>query len=82
MPFVLSSWESNSCGYHGDDGQLYVDQGKGQAFGPKFTSGDIIGVGINYLSQEFFDWLLQPSRAFFPPWLNIGLSIYLYGTLP
>jgi len=54
LSFVLSSWESNSCGYHGDDGQLYVDQRKGQAFGPKFTSGDIIGAGINYLSQEFF----------------------------
>jgi hypothetical protein len=47
-------WESNSCGYHGDDGYLYRGQGKGEPFGPKFTSGDTIGAGINYLSQEFF----------------------------
>lgn len=47
-------WESNSCGYHGDDGQLYRGQGKGESFGPKFTSGDTIGAGINYLTQEFF----------------------------
>ncbi|KAK8462370.1 hypothetical protein SEVIR_1G197800v4 [Setaria viridis] len=47
-------WESNSCGYHGDDGHLYRGQGKGESFGPKFTSGDTIGAGINYLSQELF----------------------------
>ncbi|GJM85257.1 hypothetical protein PR202_ga01692 [Eleusine coracana subsp. coracana] len=47
-------WESDSCGYHGDDGYLYRGHGKGESFGPKFTSGDIIGAGINYLSQEFF----------------------------
>ncbi|WVZ75031.1 hypothetical protein U9M48_023127 [Paspalum notatum var. saurae] len=47
-------WESNSCGYHGDDGYLYRGHGKGESFGPKFTSGDTIGAGINYLLQEFF----------------------------
>ncbi|XP_062223087.1 ran-binding protein M homolog [Phragmites australis] len=47
-------WESNSCGYHGDDGFLYRGHGKGESFGPKFTSGDTIGAGINYMSQEFF----------------------------
>eukprot|EP00262_Sarcandra_glabra_P012789 TRINITY_DN3373_c0_g1_i2.p1 TRINITY_DN3373_c0_g1~~TRINITY_DN3373_c0_g1_i2.p1 ORF type:complete len:473 (+),score=78.82 TRINITY_DN3373_c0_g1_i2:76-1494(+) len=47
-------WEANSCGYHGDDGFLYRGQGKGESFGPTFTSGDTIGGGINYASQEFF----------------------------
>ncbi|CAN6251912.1 unnamed protein product [Urochloa humidicola] len=47
-------WEANSIGYHGDDGYLYRGQGKGESFGPKFTSGDTIGAGINYLSQEIF----------------------------
>uniref|UniRef100_I1P1A5 Uncharacterized protein n=1 Tax=Oryza glaberrima TaxID=4538 RepID=I1P1A5_ORYGL len=47
-------WESNSCGYHGDDGYLYRGPGKSESFGPKFTSGDTIGAGINYFSQEFF----------------------------
>ncbi|RXH92436.1 hypothetical protein DVH24_033332 [Malus domestica] len=47
-------WEANSCGYHGDDGLLYRGHGKGEAFGPTYTSGDIVGGGINYDSQEFF----------------------------
>ncbi|XP_022773532.1 ran-binding protein 10-like isoform X2 [Durio zibethinus] len=47
-------WEVNSCGYHGDDGLLYRGQGKGDAFGPTYTKGDMVGGGINYASQEFF----------------------------
>ncbi|XP_028800220.1 ran-binding protein M homolog isoform X2 [Neltuma alba] len=47
-------WEPNSYGYHGDDGLLYRGPGKGETFGPTFTSGDIVGGGINYSTQEFF----------------------------
>ncbi|ONK55686.1 uncharacterized protein A4U43_UnF160 [Asparagus officinalis] len=47
-------WESNSCGYHGDDGFIYRGHGKGEAFGPTYTTGDTVGAGINYASQEFF----------------------------
>ncbi|KAL1152859.1 hypothetical protein V6Z11_A09G138000 [Gossypium hirsutum] len=47
-------WEVNSCGYHGDDGLLYRGQGKGDAFGPTYTTGDTVGGGTNYASQEFF----------------------------
>ncbi|CAL5333506.1 unnamed protein product [Camellia sinensis] len=47
-------WEANSYGYHGDDGFLYRGQGKGESFGPTFTTGDTVGSGINYASQEFF----------------------------
>uniref|UniRef100_A0A1D1Z9W5 Ran-binding protein 9 n=1 Tax=Anthurium amnicola TaxID=1678845 RepID=A0A1D1Z9W5_9ARAE len=47
-------WEENSCGYHGDDGLIYCGQAKGENFGPTFTSGDTVGAGINYASQEFF----------------------------
>ncbi|KAK6940337.1 SPRY domain [Dillenia turbinata] len=47
-------WEANSCGYHGDDGFVYRGQGKGEPFGPSFTTGDTVGCGINYASQEFF----------------------------
>ncbi|KAM3227381.1 hypothetical protein ACQJBY_059276 [Aegilops geniculata] len=47
-------WESQSCGYHGDDGYLYRGPGKSESFGPKFTSGDIIGAGINYIEQLLF----------------------------
>ncbi|KAJ0972122.1 hypothetical protein J5N97_020081 [Dioscorea zingiberensis] len=47
-------WESGSCGYHGDDGHLYTGRGIGKPFGPTFSTGDTIGAGINYASQEFF----------------------------
>lgn len=47
-------WEANSYGYHGDDGMLYRGQGKGEQFGPTYTTGDTVGGGINYASQEFF----------------------------
>ncbi|CAL5387736.1 unnamed protein product [Camellia sinensis] len=38
-------WEANSYGYHGDDGFLYRGQGKGESFGPTFTTGDTVGSG-------------------------------------
>uniref|UniRef100_A0A2P2LW64 B30.2/SPRY domain-containing protein n=1 Tax=Rhizophora mucronata TaxID=61149 RepID=A0A2P2LW64_RHIMU len=47
-------WEANSCGYHGDDGNLYRGQARGEPFGPTFTAKDKVGAGINYASQEFF----------------------------
>ncbi|KAM7515252.1 hypothetical protein LguiA_004835 [Lonicera macranthoides] len=50
----VNLWEANSYGYHGDDGMLYHGQGKGEAFGPTYTTGDTVGGGINYASQELF----------------------------
>jgi len=47
-------WDPNSVGYHGDDGLLYHAPCKGQSFGPKFTTGDTVGAGINYASQTIF----------------------------
>ncbi|KAL0326363.1 UNVERIFIED_CONTAM: Ran-binding protein M [Sesamum radiatum] len=47
-------WEANSYGYHGDDGMLYRGHGKGDTFGPTYTTGDTVGGGINYATQEFF----------------------------
>ncbi|KAF8106299.1 hypothetical protein N665_0144s0010 [Sinapis alba] len=47
-------WELNTCGYHGEDGLIYLGKRQGEAFGPAFTTGDTVGAGINYDSQEFF----------------------------
>ncbi|CAA7057842.1 unnamed protein product [Microthlaspi erraticum] len=47
-------WELNTCGYHGEDGLIYLGKRQGEAFGPTYTTGDIVGGGINYDSQEFF----------------------------
>ncbi|GER37827.1 SPla/RYanodine receptor (SPRY) domain-containing protein [Striga asiatica] len=51
---ISGSWEANSYGYHGDDGLLYRGHGKGETFGPTYTTGDTVGGGINYATQEFF----------------------------
>lgn len=47
-------WEANSYGYHGDDGLLYRGQGKGETFGPTYSTGDTVGAGINYALNQFF----------------------------
>ncbi|KAJ0233212.1 SPla/RYanodine receptor [Hirschfeldia incana] len=47
-------WELNTCGYHGEDGLIYLGKRQGEAFGPAYKTGDTVGAGINYDSQEFF----------------------------
>jgi serine/threonine-protein phosphatase 6 regulatory ankyrin repeat subunit B len=48
-------WESNSYGYHGDDGALfYGPLMRDFDFGPKFSTNDIVGAGIDHLQQKIF----------------------------
>jgi hypothetical protein len=48
-------WDSESYGYHGDDGGIFHGQGNKVAeFGPSFGVGDTIGCGINYRKQTIF----------------------------
>ncbi|CAH2070682.1 unnamed protein product [Thlaspi arvense] len=50
----MLAWELNTCGYHGEDGHIYLGKEEGESFGPTYTTGDTVGGGINYDSQEFF----------------------------
>lgn len=50
----LPGWEDDSWGYHGDDGHSFCCQGTGQEYGPKFSTGDVIGCAINFASGECF----------------------------
>ncbi|KAK9504990.1 hypothetical protein O3M35_009148 [Rhynocoris fuscipes] len=50
----LPGWDSDSYGYHGDDGNKYHLSGNGKPYGPKFTTGDIIGCGINFIDKTMF----------------------------
>jgi len=42
-PDRLPGWEADSYGYHGDDGNAFNGSGKGQKYGPMYTTGDVIG---------------------------------------
>ena len=47
-------WEPDSYGYHGDDGHCFTSNSTGRMYGPKFTSGDVIGCGINFNTGSIF----------------------------
>lgn len=50
----LPGWEPESWAYHGDDGKTFCCQMQGKPYGPKFTTGDIIGCGINFTTRSAF----------------------------
>jgi hypothetical protein len=54
--YLEPGWESNSYGYHGDDGALFHDGGfpVDTDFGPTFGTNDIVGAGIDHLKQKIF----------------------------
>ncbi|KDQ19805.1 hypothetical protein BOTBODRAFT_378313 [Botryobasidium botryosum FD-172 SS1] len=51
----LPGWEHDSWGYHGDDGhsfpQISLDA---PPYGPRFSTGDIIGCGIDFTKRRAF----------------------------
>ncbi|OMJ29853.1 Ran-binding protein 9 [Smittium culicis] len=50
----LPGWDSDSWGYHGDDGFSFNSNSSGKPYGPKFTKGDIVGCGVNFITSEVF----------------------------
>ena len=50
----MSGWEKNSYGYHGDDGHSFCSSGTGKPYGPTFTTGDVIGCGVNLIDNTCF----------------------------
>ncbi|XP_063994191.1 ran-binding protein 9 isoform X2 [Diachasmimorpha longicaudata] len=50
----LPGWDKHSYGYHGDDGHSFCSSGTGQPYGPTFTTGDIIGCGVNLVDNTAF----------------------------
>ncbi|XP_063239311.1 ran-binding protein 9 [Bacillus rossius redtenbacheri] len=50
----LPGWDKHSYGYHGDDGHSFCSSGTGQPYGPTFTTGDVIGCGVNLIENTCF----------------------------
>lgn len=50
----IAGWDKQSYGYHGDDGNSFCSSGNGQNYGPTFTTGDIIGCGVNLVTNTCF----------------------------
>jgi hypothetical protein len=51
---LIIGCDSHSYGYHGQSGQKYQHAGHGTNYGPSFSSGDIIGCGINFATKSAF----------------------------
>ena len=51
---MTTVWHHNAYGYHGDDGRKFHTSCSGEAYGPPFTTGDVIGCGINFLKGTAF----------------------------
>ncbi|GAB0137930.1 hypothetical protein EsDP_00006181 [Epichloe bromicola] len=47
-------WEPESWAYHGDDGRCFTGQNIGRPFGPTYTTGDVVGCGVNFRDHTAF----------------------------
>lgn len=50
----LPGWEKYSYGYHGDDGHVFNSATTGRSYGPTFSTGDVIGCGLNLVDNTCF----------------------------
>jgi hypothetical protein len=51
----MPGWDSESYGYHGDDGGIYHGRGVMLSrYGPSYGPGDTVGCGLDYASRRIF----------------------------
>ncbi|KAK5134671.1 hypothetical protein LTR08_006186 [Meristemomyces frigidus] len=50
----LPGWEGDSWAYHGDDGFSFACTASGKAYGPRYSSQDTIGCGVNFRTGNAF----------------------------
>ncbi|TLD38310.1 ran-binding protein [Venturia nashicola] len=50
----LPGWEPDSWAYHGDDGLTFSCSASGKNYGPKYSTGDVIGCGVNFRTGHAF----------------------------
>ena len=50
----LPGWEPDSWAYHGDDGMSFSCQSTGKPYAEQFTTGDIVGCGVDFTTNQAF----------------------------
>lgn len=50
----MEGWDNDSWGYHGDDGHSFQECGTGDKYGPQFTTGDVVGCGVDLIHKTAF----------------------------
>jgi hypothetical protein len=77
--FAHPGWEPSSYAYHGDLGWAFHDTGSGTNFAPKFTTGDTVGVGLNFVTGEVF--FTHNGRFVGVPYHALNVDIPWYPTI-
>jgi len=49
----MPGWSRRSWAYHGDDGKIFA-VGTGSSYGPTYSTGDVVGCGIDLQSGTIF----------------------------
>lgn len=79
----MPGWDSQSFGYHGDDGgTFHASGGMVERFGPCFGEGDTVGCGIDYVTRGIFFTLNGNFLGY--GWKNLDVEFLehdLYGVV-
>ena len=60
----LPGWETKgSYGWHGDDGRLFNCSGQGQPWGPQWSTGDVVGCGVDSTALSRDELSSSSSKA-------------------
>lgn len=75
----LPGWSRESYGYHADDGNAFSGDGRGNSFGPTFTTDDVIGCGYNLVEGKCF--FTKNGLMLGHPFGDIPSNISFYPTI-
>lgn len=76
----MPGWDIFSYGYHSDDGGMFHSEGQTpRSYGPTFTTGDTVGLGIDYIKQAIF--FTHNGNFLGYPWKDIDLTFEWYPTV-